>query len=384
MAGLDKDGFVPLGYDEIRTRIQGRLEQYNQGFDFTASSPDGQLVDIFSFELSQAWQQLDAVYRSYDPAQAFGAGLRNLGLITGIPFEAAARSFAYIELTGVDGSEVPTGTIFTDDAGNEFATQFPARIPTNVTVYALASGPIPVPAGTIKNIKVPVTGLHSISQPINGVDGGDPITEDGFRNIRNRTVLRNFSDASLVISSRLLELGVNQVEVINNDTNAPFLPPDNTPARTIQVVVGELDPNITDEEIARTILAAKAQGVPTYGTTTVSVTDSQGHAHDVSFSKATGVDIYVRINLVFYSEDFAGAIENIQRDVSAHINNLLAGEDVIRSRLYGLITPYAEADVQQLELSYDGMTWVETNLSINADQYAKTDTTKIPVIDNTP
>ena len=98
MAGLTSEGFTPLTLEEIQTRIKSRLENYNPGFDFSPESPDGQLVDIFSVELAQVWSELNTVYSSFDPMEAVGQGLLNIGLITGIPFGFATRSSASLDL----------------------------------------------------------------------------------------------------------------------------------------------------------------------------------------------------------------------------------------------------------------------------------------------
>ena len=383
MAGLTLEGFTPLTHDEIITRIQSRLEQYNPGFDFSPESPDGQLVSIFSYEISQAWNQLDLVYRSYDPDQTTGAGLRNMGLITGIPYGAASRSVVTLELDGEDGTLIPSGTVFVDEDNNEFATQLPTNLPATMQAVCVTSGPIPVPAGSVTKIKQPITGLASIQQPTNGNEGKPTESETAFRNRRNKTVLRNFNDTITVISSRLFELGIGQVEVVNNDSSTHPLP-DGTPPNTVHVTIGEVGPGISDEDIAKVILATKSLGCPTYGTTTVSVNDSHGHPHDISFSKATAVNIYMDIEVDAGTADVGGAQEGITADLVEAINSLLAGEDVVWSRLFGIITPYAEADVTKLELSTDGINYAPSNITINADQFADTTTANISLVINLP
>ncbi len=156
--GLTREGFTPETYTDIIGRISARLGAFSPGIDLSTESPDGQLVEIFSYELAQAWQELNLVYNSYNPDVASGAGLRNIGLITGLPYGAATRSQTLADLVGTTGTVVPRGAIVSDDDGNTFTTSFEAVIPANVQVVATVSGPINVDAGAITTIVSHITG----------------------------------------------------------------------------------------------------------------------------------------------------------------------------------------------------------------------------------
>jgi len=371
MAGLTREGFIPLNYDEIVTRISDRLEVFSSGIDLSPESPDGQLVNIVAFELSQVWNELGLVYNSYNPDLATGDGLRNIGLISGIAYGAATRSVVTNELLGVAGTIVPKGTIFTDSLGNEFETELDATVPSSVTSTATLSGSTAVPPNTVIVIKSPITGLTSITQTTNGKQGSEAQTEAAYRNERNKTVLRNFVGVESTIQARLFEtLGIDQVAVINNDNPNSALP-DGTPAQTIHVTVGELN-GVTDEEIGQVILTTKGLGCPTFGSTSVTVQDAQGEDHTINFSKAVAKQVFVNVTVTFLDNDFAGASDAIAVDLQTHINSLLTDEDVVWSRLFGIVTPYAKAQVDLLELSTDGVTYSAGNLVVGSGEYAST------------
>lgn len=372
MAGLSREGFVPLTYDEISNRIKSRLEAFSPGIDLSPEAPDGHLVGIFTFELAQVWTELNSVYNSYNPNSAVGDSLRNLGLLSGLPLGAATRSVATIDLIGTTGTIVPIGSVVSDAKGNEFTTTNVATIPASVQAIATLSGPTNVDAGTLVNIDSPVSGWTSISQPVNGRVGTVAQTETQYRNLRNRTVLRNYTAITDVIKARLLEvLGIDQVAILNNDSAVDTLP-DGTPTNTIHVTVGEVHPDVTDYDIGQVILSTKGLGCPTYGSTTVVVKDVQGNDHSISFSKATALPIFMDIEILFLDGDYAGAEENIRNDLLNHINSLDTDEDVVWSRLFGIITPYSKAQVNKLELSINGTTYNAANIVVGATEYAST------------
>lgn len=375
MAGLTPEGFTPLSLEEIKDRIKSKLETFSPGIDLSVESPDGQFVEIFSYELSQAWNELNFVYKSYDPQQAAGAGLRNLGLITGIVFGAATRSQAYVQLVGIAGTPIPAGSLVADAEDNSFQLMYDAVIPATVLAVSPIAGIIPVPAGTLVNIKSPITGWTGVTQTAEGDEGTTAQTEAAFRNIRNKTVLRNYTSNVDVIQARLLELGLSQVSVVHNDDPVAALP-DGTPANQIHVTISE-EGIITDEEIARIILQTKPAGISTYGTTAVVLDDLQGNSHTVNFTKAVGVNIYMNVDVTYLDEDTAGAEESIISALVSHINGLQVGEDVIHSRLFCLITPYGKAQVDVLELG------VSTGITGSIDATASTAVVGVGTLFNT-
>lgn len=381
MAGLNTTGFTPLTYDEIKSYIETRLEQYNPGFDFSPESPDGQLISIFGVLLSQAWTGLENVYHSYNPNINTGQALRNIGMITGLYKGSATRSQAVVQLTGTLNTIVPKGSIFTDADGNEFYTNKDAYLPASpdtaeATVLAVESGPIPIDAGTITTIKSSISGLDSVAQADDGDIGSAPQTETEYRNLRNKTVMKGSNSVQESMSGAIHMLGIQQVSIINNDTNTDFITIDATPARSIQVVVGEFE-GVSDDAIANAIFENKGLGTPTYGSTTTTVQDLHGYDHDVSFTKAAESPIYVKINVTYHTTETAGVDEAIKASVADYINTLLVGDDVVWSRLFGKITPFGEAEVTLLEIGLSAGTTAASNVSIDDAHYASSLTANI-------
>lgn len=366
MSGLTEAGFSPETFEEIQGRIQGKLEVINPGFDFSPESPDGQLIDIFSYEIFTMWQQLNMVYNSYNPFLASGAALRNLGQITGAPFGFANRSFAVVELTGTTGTLVPADSLVSDANGNEFYVAYDAVIPSNAEVIAKVPGPIPVPIGTITTIVTPVAGWATVAQSTEGVMGMLAMSEQKYRNLRNATVMRNYTSNVDVLKARLLELGLEQVTVFNNDAITVV---SGVPANTVAVTIGEVGV-VSDADIAKVIFETLPAGCPTFGATTEAVLDLQGFSHDVSFTRATAVAIQINLDVTYLDADTAGADEAIKNSLMGHINSLAAGEDVIWSRIFQYITPIAKAQVNTMTIKKTGGSFGTSNIALSSVEFA--------------
>jgi uncharacterized phage protein gp47/JayE len=367
MAGLTDAGFTPSTLSEIKTRIKSRLELLNPGFDFRPESPDGQNIDIFSYELSQLWQQLSIIYTSGDPNTATGMGLRNIGHVSGIQMENADRSYATIGLVGTEGTLVEAGSAVSNAAGNVFVTEFDAIIPANIGVIAKVAGATPVLAGSILNIDTAIVGWDSITHDTDGAVGSVVETEQEYRNKRNKAVMAASDSVTGALRGKLILLGMEQVEIFNNDGIAPLV--DGTPVGHIHVTITETD--LSDEVIAKTILAYKSMGTPTYGTTSVEVADSQGHPHTIYFSKAQAVDIDIALNITFLSTDSSGATDSIKAALLEYVNSLAAYKDVIWSHMFGLITQFGEAQVNSLTLNKLGETLLPANVVIADGEFAQ-------------
>jgi uncharacterized phage protein gp47/JayE len=371
MAGLTEAGFVPATLEEIKSRIETRLLVLNPNFDFSPESPDGQIIEIMGFEVYTAWGELTKVYNSYDPLLATGTALDNLGLLTGLPRSLATKSSANVALDGVSGTLVPRGAIVTNTELEEFTTQLDAIIPASVQVVASIAGRANIGVGAIDTIKTPISGWTSVTQTNLGTEGQLSQTDPAYRTFRNKTVLRNYVSIVEVIQARLLELGIGQVNILNNDDQTAPLP-DGTPANTIHVTIGQVGA-VTDAEIALTILNTKGLGCPTFGSTTVVVQDDQGNNHNISFSKAEAFDCFIDLDITFLSEETAGAEEGIRADLVAFVNSLESGEDVIISHMYGIITKHASAQINSLTIGNSLGSLFPNNLLIAADTFAYTE-----------
>jgi hypothetical protein len=99
--------------------------------------------------------------------------------------------------------------------------------------------------------------------------------------------------------------GVISAYVVENDTDAAI---SGQPAHSIECVVyGPQAPTSTDDDtIAAAILAAKAAGIATYGSTSRTIYDTEGFARTVRFTRPAVVSVLPSITLVKSADLYAG------------------------------------------------------------------------------
>jgi hypothetical protein len=135
-----------------------------------------------------------------------------------------------------------------------------------------------------------------------------------------------------------------------------------------------------DSSVAASIFDEKAAGIATYGSTTVSVTDSQGFAHDVKFTRPTEVPIYVIYNLTVDSLTFpADGASQVKDALVAFGDAQKVGKDAVDASIL--------AQAFKVVGVLDGVALIGTapsptltaNISISTREIATFDTSRITV-----
>jgi uncharacterized phage protein gp47/JayE len=225
-------------------------------------------------------------------------------------------------------------------------------------------GPIEEQANTITLIAVPQSGWDSIYNPLKAETGR---VEETDVELRERFRNTKFTQAANIIESISSEIasveGVEKVVVYENDGDT--VDSKGIPAHSFMpIVLGGLT-----TEIGNAIWKNKPMGIKSYGNTTVSILDSQGLSHNVSFKRPTPVRIYISMSLATDS-NFPGAGPAMikQALVDYFQNNYSVGDDIIYTRLYTPINSIAGHQVNSLTIGTSASPTGMVNIPINYDQ----------------
>ncbi len=292
-------GFQKKSRAEILEDMKARTRNlFGQDVNLAINSPIGIFIELFSWPLSLLWFTLEKIYNAFYIDTSTGQDLDNLAKNIGIKRTLAARAIGEIEFSGDEGTIIPLGFLIETDSDPfiQFETTEEVAIDSSGTaiagIVAVEAGSIGnVTANTITEIVNPISGLDSTSN-LESVQGGrDRETDTELRRRYKSSVSKPGGSTVDSIRAALLDMDdVRSALVIENDTMTDV---DNIPPKAVEsVVLGGLD-----DKIAETIFDSKAGGIEAYGETIVQVTDNAGYDHNVGFTRATVVNIYISLTV---------------------------------------------------------------------------------------
>jgi uncharacterized phage protein gp47/JayE len=262
----------------------------------------------------------------------------------------------------------------------DIASVFSANFDQNVfkvenvsTVWrfrALERGSVYLNANTLKFLSLPVAGISSVNNPLDGIAGVNTETDiqlrQRFFNIGKNS--RSFATAEAIISAfqnpNLIE-NISYVNLIENRTNSVDL--NGLPAHTICLIVSGGD----NSNIANLLWKTSPAGINFYGNTQVSIKDSLGNPQLISFTRPSSVYIYIKIK-TFVKVGQALSSTDTQKIINSVLEygkNLKAGDDVYINVMsaYGLL---AASDVlENIELQIGS----SLNSNVQAVAFASND-----------
>ncbi|EKZ6380126.1 TPA: baseplate J/gp47 family protein [Klebsiella pneumoniae] len=332
-ATVTAEGISAPDYQTVLDTITGYFQQiYGSDAYLEPDSKDGQLVALVALAIHDANNTAISVYRSFSPATALGDALTSNVKINGITRRAATNSTVDLLLTGTVGTTITNGSV-RDTNGVIWNLPATVVIGTDGTVIATATcsstGSVAAVAGSVNGINTPTRGWASVTNPLAATVGVAAETDAELRVRQSQSVaLASLTPFDAVDGAIANVEGVTRHKLFENDTettDANGLPP-----HSISAIVEGGDAT----EIANTIRSVKGQGVSTYGTTAVIVTDKYGNPYTIRFSRPVDVPIYVSITLKALTGYSSQVGDEIKAAVAAYINSLPIGDSVLLSRVY--------------------------------------------------
>lgn len=325
-------GITAPPYSDILASLQASFQAiYGTDVYLGADSQDGQLLAIVAKAVDSANQACIAVYNSFSPTNAQGAGLSSLVQINGLTRSVASASQADLTIVGTVGVTL-TNCQARDDAGHLWSiptTTIPSGGTILVTATCTELGAIAAPAASITAIATPTFGWTSVTNAAPATLG-DPLETDAT--LRQRQVQSVALPSTTILAGlrgALLALtGVSQAVVYENDTSTTDS--NGIPEHSISCVVE--GGNIT--EVGQTILARKTPGTGTYGSTTVVVHDVYSTPYSINFYPPTTVAIKAGITLHSLTGYSSAVADAIKQSVADYVNALPIGQSVFLTRLY--------------------------------------------------
>lgn len=332
-ATVTAEGISAPDYQTVLDTITGYFQQiYGSDAYLEPDSKDGQMVALVALAIHDANNTAISVYRSFSPATALGDALTSNVKINGITRRSATNSTVDLLLTGTVGTTITNGSVRDT---NSVVWNLPATvvIGSDGTVVATAtcanSGAVAAVAGSVNGINTPTRGWASVTNPLAATVGVAAETDAELRVRQSQSVaLASLTPFDAVDGAIANVEGVTRHKLFENDTEATDS--NGLPPHSISAIVEGGDAT----EIANTIRSVKGQGVSTYGTTAVIVTDKYGNPYIIRFSRPVDVPIYVSITLKALTGYSSEVGDEIKAAVASYINSLAIGDSVLLSRVY--------------------------------------------------
>ena len=328
---VDSTGISAPPYSDILLSLQASYQGvYGSDIYIAPDSQDGQAIAIEAKAINDSNNAAIAVFQSFSPTYAQGAGLSSLVKINGLTRNTSGYSTAVGNVIGVAGAVITNGVV-QDAAGNKWNLPASVTIPVggsiSVTVTAQLPGAIVAAAGTINKIANPQYQWQSFTSTSDAVVGA-PVEQDPT--LKGRQAISTALPSQTVLDGILAAVGnvagVTRFTAIDNDTASADV--NGIPAHTISIVVQ----GGTVSDVANAIALKKTPGGQTYGTTSLVVTDALGIPRTINYFQLATVNIYFAITIKALTGYTSATGTAIQNALLNFINSLAIGEDVYYSQ----------------------------------------------------
>lgn len=384
------------GFKRMRTadylpiiRRQAR-ELFGEDADLSDRTPLGKFIYLMAQQRAEDNELLEQVWNSRFVDTSEGVSLDQNVKRALIKRKQWLKASGDVVFNLDKGTTVPAGTLLKTPYNVYFKTVEQVKAVEagdyRVKVEALEYGVIGnVETGDISIVVNPLSGINSVTNPESLQNGQDEETDEELKERYYESLGKLGARRIESIEANVLDEvdGVRACKVIENDTmeeDAEGRPPKSFET----VVLGGLD-----EPIARKILELKPGGIQPYGSTVVEIMDDRGLTHQIGFTRATTVPIYIKIyRKVSHQFPIQGdemlmakAIEYVG---GTHLNRTYDGvgmsEDVILARLESRLFAVDGLVDVRVELSKDGVNYTNSNIEIGFPEVAETDSSKIEVL----
>jgi len=329
MATVSGTGITPTTLDQYIALLETAFKNvFGQDLDVSSETPQGQLIGIIAFSLTQTDEGLVSAYSATSIFAGFGQQLDALFSTLGVPRNAAQRSVVNVDLTGVATTLIPAGTRAKTINGDEFRLIEDAQLDgsgnLSTSMESVVTGAIPAEIGELTSIVDIVVGWETITNPTAAVLGVPEETDSDYRARYQRELSKNaIAPIESIVGRVSTVTGVSDVAAGENDTSAPLAVNGVTiPPHSVAVVVE----GGTDQEIAEQIQIAKTGGTGTDGDVTVPITYTGGMI-DIKFYRSTDIPFELDLNVTFSPTAPGNAVALIKERIEEYVNGSLEGFD---------------------------------------------------------
>nr|WP_315058748.1 baseplate J/gp47 family protein [uncultured Lysinibacillus sp.] len=387
---LTKYGFKRMRTADYLPIIQELArELFGEDADLSDLTPLGKFIYLMAQQKAEDNEELEQVYNARFVDTSEGASL-DANVKRVITRKRWTKATGEVIVNLDKGAKINIGDLFRTKYNVYFkaleAIDAVEDGSYRVSVEALEYGAIGnVEPNDISIIVNPQSGINSVTNQDAFFNGQDEEMDEKLQDRYYESLGKLGSRRVESIEANVLDdvEGVRAAVVIENDTNVEDA--DGRPPNSFETVVlgGR------DEDIAMAIFRKKGGGIRAYGSTVFTYTDSRGIVHEIGFTRASTVIVYVKVyikkNNQFPINGDDLAVAHIVKYIGGTYNDELypgvgMSKDVVCTKAEARILSIDGVEDVRVEFSTDGVTFEPHNVAIAFPEVAETDESKIEVM----
>jgi len=333
------NGFERKTRVEIVSDMKAKAKNlFGNDINLNVNSPLGIIIQLISYPTSLLWFGLEAIYNAMDINAAAGQDLDNLAKKLGIRRYSSAKAVGEVTFTGDNNVLIPEGfqVETEEDEPKVFQTTEQVIITSGsitVEIVSIEGGSeYNVPSNTITEMTEVLAGIDDVTNAAETFGGRDRETDTELRERYFQSLDRAGGSTTTSVRANVLEETETSdciiLENITMEVDGNGLPP-----KSFETIVF----GGTNQAIANAIFEKKPGGIEPFGSITETVIDASGNSQNVGFSRATGINIYIKAELITNSDYPADGDNQVISEIEDYINSLSINENVIYRKIIDVI-----------------------------------------------
>ena len=323
---ISSAGITLPSYNDVLLGFQqGYASIYGADASIEPDDIDAQWIAVIAQAYFDLCQIIGVMYNMWGVLNTSGPMLDNICALTNTQRQASSNSTAVVTISGTAYSPVNGGVIGDDqNLGTKWNLPAIVTIPgsgaIDVTATCTTQGAIAAAAGTLTQILTPTAGWQAVTNAVAAIPGAAIESDAQLVQQQQLSVASGSNTAMIAIAAAVANVpGVTAVAYLNNDTN---LPVNGVPAGNFSLVVA----GGTVDQVAKAIASKKPPGIPSFGTTSAVVFDTNGVPDTINWYEQALVELKIQVTISPKAGYQAQTGADIQTAIAKFINAFIAGQ----------------------------------------------------------
>lgn len=331
--GFDSSGYVAPRASDFASIMRDAIDAAYLDAGLPAVDWDSDLytsieVDVLADRLGAVSELTQSIHDAWSPNNATGIHLDDIGATRGIDRDPPTPSTCTVTITGTVGTIIVTGKLVRGGGESDTAqwaltedVTIPGAGFIDTVVQASEDGPTAAAVGEIDEIVTPVAGWVSVTNAAAATTGENLETDNAYR-LRQAGSLANRGSGTLAaIQGRVLALDYVQGAFSANNRTAAVAVVSGLTLQANSLAVCVYPATLTtaqEQELAELLYRHADPGIYLNGTSTATVTRSDGYQETVRWYYATSLTVNVIATVV---PDTGYVLGDVSDDVDTAITD---------------------------------------------------------------